>query len=302
MPLNDALMTRRRFIEFGTTMLTAEASLLAGMPATAVAGAMTLLTSGRIRVASVSTDVEGGLLPALLDAFRLESGMDVALQFDKDPYSAARRGLADPVISHFGHRDTECFVLQGLGMWPRTVFANQLGLFGPAADPAGIRDQTSLVQAFGLIVQCQAPYLLNGTPGIRYLTEFLWHAAGKPPKGNWLIENGGSKQNAMVLAAEKEAYVLWGLTPFQREQMVHSYQLEPLLTADPLLQRIMVSVVVNAEHLPGTNSAGAAQLQEYLLSPAVQARMLEVHYPGIYQAVWAPAGRHNAASLLSSLI
>jgi tungstate transport system substrate-binding protein len=302
MPLNDALMTRRRFIELGTTILSAEAGVLAGMSIPAVAGAMAPLTSGRVRVASVATDVEGGLLPALLDTFRLESGMDVTLQFDNAPYSAARQGLVDLVISHFGHRDTEGFVLQGLGMWPRTVFANQLGLFGPAVDPAGIRGLTSLVQAFGRIAQSQAPYLLNGTPGIRYLTEFLWHAAGKPPKGNWLIETGGSKQNAIALAAEKEAYVLWGLTPFQRERMVHSYRLEPLLTADPLLQRIMVSVVVNAGHLPGTNTAGAARLQDYLLSPAVQARMLEVHYPGIQQAVWAPAGRHNAASRLSSLI
>lgn len=302
MPKNDVQITRRRFIEFGTMILAAEASVLAGMPTTAAAEPRRQLASTPIRVASVATDVEGGLLPTLLNAFQVESGLDVALHYDNDPYSAARHGLADLVISHFGHRDTESFVLQGLGMWPRTVFANQLGLFGPPADPAGIRGQTSLVQAFRQIAQSQAPYLLNGTSGIRYLTEILWHATGKPPKGSWLIESGGSKGNAIALAAEMEAYVLWGLTPFQREQTAHPRRLEPLLTADPLLQRIMVSVVVNSKHLPGTNAAGATQLQNYLLSPAVQARMLEVHYPGIHQAVWAPAGRHNAGSVLSNPI
>lgn len=299
MPRNDVQMTRRRFIEFGMMIISAEASVLTGTSTTAAAESGKRLVASPIRVASVATDVEGGLLPNLLNTFQIESGLEVVLQFDNDPYSAARRGLADLVISHFGHRDTESFVLQGLGMWPRTVFANQLGLFGPPADPASTRGQTSLVQAFSQIARIQAPYLLNGTPVIRYLTEILWHAVGRPPKGNWLIDAGNSKEDAITLAAEREAYVLWGLTPFQRGQTAHSLQLEPLLTADPLLQRIMVSVVVNPEHLPSANVVGATQLQNYLLSPAVQAQISEVHYPGIPQAVWASAGRHNAGSILS---
>lgn len=302
MSSNDAVMTRRRFVALGTTILTAEVSGLAGMSTTAAAAPLAAVVASKIRVASVATDVEGGLLPALLDAFQLETGLEVVLHFDNDPYAAARQGLVDLIISHFGHRDTERFVLQGLGMWPRTVFANQLGLFGPPTDPAGIRGQTSLVQAFRQIAQSQTPYLLNGTPGIRYLTAFLWHAAGKPPKGKWLIETAGRKGDAIAQAAAQQAYVLWGLTPFQREQQVHPQLLEPLLTADPLLQRMMVAVVVNSGYLPGANTVGATQLQDYLLSPAVQARMLEVHYPGIHQAVWAPAGRHNAAAQLANFI
>jgi len=65
-----------------------------------------------------------------------------------------------------------------------------------------------------------------------------------------------------------------------------------------MLQRVMVSVVVNPERVSGVNAADAARFQKYLLSPATQARILEIHYPGIKQAVWAPAGRHNAGSAL----
>jgi len=60
----------------------------------------------------------------------------------------------------------------------------------------------------------------------------------------------------------------------------------------------MVSVVVNPERVSRVNADGASKFQKYLLSPAIQARILEIHYPGIKQALWAPAGRHNAGSSL----
>lgn len=299
MPKNDGSMTRRTFFECGTTVLATGATVLAAVPtAFATEQAKPMAGTGRIRVASVSTDVEGGLLPALLDSFRAESGLEVVLSYGNDPYAKAEKGAVDLVISHFGHRDTERFVMSGFGLWPRTVFSNQLGLFGPPGDPARVRGLPSLVQAFRQIAREKALYVLNGNQGIRYLTDILWHAAGQPVKAGWFIEGGGSNGAAMALAAEKGAYVLWGLTPFQREQTAMQRELVPLLTADPMLQRIMVSVMVNPERVPGINSAGAARLQDYLLSPVVQARMLDIHYPGIEQAVWSPAGRHNAGSVL----
>lgn len=60
----------------------------------------------------------------------------------------------------------------------------------------------------------------------------------------------------------------------------------------------MVSVVVNAERVPEANAAGATRFQHYLLAPSTQAGILEIHYAGIDQPVWAPAGRHNAGSAL----
>ncbi len=189
-------------------------------------------------------------------------------------------------------------MLQGRGLWPRTVFSNQLGLFGPPADPAKIRGLTSLVQAFRQIARTQAPYVMNDTHGLKYLTEILWCATGRPPKGGWFIDPGISKRDAIALAAERAGYVFWGLTPFLREQRAVPRRLEPLVTADSMLQRLMAAVVVNPERVPGANAAVATKFQQYLLSPSTQAKVLGIHYPGIDQAVWAPAGRHNPGSVL----
>ena len=71
--------------------------------------------------------------------------------------------------------------------------------------------------------------------------------------------------------------------------------LEPLVIADPLLQRIMVSIVVNPTAVKTVNAAGAKAFESFLLTPAVQARIAAFRYPDFAEQVWWPAGRHNSA-------
>jgi len=68
---------------------------------------------------------------------------------------------------------------------------------------------------------------------------------------------------------------------------------EMLCVADPILQRIMVSVVVNPDTVPGVNAEGARALEQYLLAPATQARVRAVRYEGFDAQFWWPAGAHN---------
>src|SRR5690242_12003341 len=69
-------------------------------PAPTSAGAPTarVVDSTVVRVASVPTAVEGGLLPALFDGFATR----VELVARPDVYEAARAGKVDLVISHYG--------------------------------------------------------------------------------------------------------------------------------------------------------------------------------------------------------
>ncbi len=302
MSFDDDFIPRRKFLKLATTALAVGPAILKGAanalaadkaPTASKKSPGVVANPGLIRVASVSTAVEGGLLKMIVESFRAETGLDVMLTKDDEPYVAAGKGTYDLVISHFGHHDVEDFVLKGFGLWPRTVFSNQLALVGPPSDPAGVRGLHDLVEAFHRIAYAKAPYILNETQGLKYLTEILWHAAGRPPRGSWFIDTGVNKKDAIVLAAELRGYVFWGLTPFLREQKVKHRGLEPLVTADPMLQRIMVSIIVNPERVPGANSAGATKFQEYLLRPQTQAKILGINYPGVKQAVWAPAGRHN---------
>jgi ABC-type tungstate transport system permease subunit len=114
-----------------------------------------------------------------------------------------------------------------------------------------------------------------------------------------VIESTLENAAAVRLAADRNAYVLWGVPPFLRWKRQQSIEqatnIEPLVIADPILHRVMVSIAVNDKTVKGVNTKGAQQLEGFLLSPAIQARIAAFRYPDFDRQVWWPAGRHNSA-------
>jgi tungstate transport system substrate-binding protein len=253
---------------------------------------------GIVRVASVRTAVEGSLLPTLVDRFHATSPLRVELTTGEQVYDRARAGAVDLVVSHYGHRDAEAFVLDGCGEWPRTIFSNQMALLGPPRDPAQVRGLGDLAEAFRRIATTRSPFVVNDLDGIHYLTEILWNAAGRPDRSGWMIDLHAAKEAAIQHAAELGAYVFWGLTPFLRTDPKRALALEPLVLADPLLQRLMVSIVVKPAADRRVNVAGATAFQTFLLEPSTQAAIRDVRYPSAEAVTWVPAGRHNRTAVL----
>src|SRR5258708_769920 len=257
------------------------------------------VTTGTVRLASVVTPKEGGLYDDLLPDFEKQTGYHVELTTgNEDVYGPARAGQADIVISHYGHQEVESFVSDGFGLWPRTVFFNQLALLGPPDDPARIRGVSNLLEAYRRIALSRTPYIVNDIEGLKYLGQILWNAAGRPDRSGWYFDDGLREQNAIASAVRRGGYMLWGLTPFLTSQQTNRVNIEPVFLNDSLLQRIMVSIVVKPEKAPGVNVQGATALQNYLLSPATQARMHNFRLPGIDAQIWWPAGRNNLAMYL----
>ena len=254
-----------------------------------------------VRVASVPTAVEGNVLPALITDFEQCSPYRVELTTSPQLYDLARAGKVDLLVSHYGHRDAERFVMDGLGEWPRTLFSNHMALVGPPGDPAGVRDLGDAGEAFRKIAGTRSKFVLNDLDGVHYLTEILWHAAGRPDRTGWFLDLRTSGPDAIRRASQLGAYSLWGLTPFLRLRKSMPLNLEPLVLSDPLLQRMMVSIIVKPGGAPGladVNTAGANALQSHLLTPAAQARIRTIRYPGVDAVTWVPGGRHNRTAIL----
>jgi tungstate transport system substrate-binding protein len=252
-----------------------------------------------VRLYSVVTAIEGGLLGDLLPDFERQTGYQVKLTArSPDVYGPARAGKADLVISHYGHKNAEAFVLDGLGSWPETVFFNTTALLGPPSDPAQVRGLTDAAEAFRQIATTNSPFVVNNIEGVKYLGEILWNAAGRPDRTGWHQDRGLREHDAITSAAQQTGYTFWGLTPFLTAQQHGAVALEPMVLQDPLLQRIMVSIRVMPKHVSGVNTHGAAALQQYLLEPQTQARIRAFRYPGIDQQIWWPAGRDNASVFL----
>jgi tungstate transport system substrate-binding protein len=251
-------------------------------------------TALRVRLALVNVPDE--LVRPLLPEFNKQSGFEAVIVYTgNDPFAEARNGKADLVISHYGHEGVEPFVLSGFGLWPHPVFANQMALLGPPSDPAHVRGLTDAAEAFRRIADAKALFLTNDSAGAKYLEQILWLSAGISPKGTWYLDLHSEGRVAARSAAEKGAYILWGLPPFLRLRRQTPVALDPLVTGDPIFQRIMVSIVVNPKKITGVSFEGASSFQDYLIAPATQAKIRAFRYPDFDQQAWWPSGRHNNA-------
>jgi len=246
----------------------------------------------RLAMVNVPDDVVRPLLPV----FEKQSGRRAEIVYTgNDPFAVAREGKADLVISHYGHQGVEPFVTQGFGLWPHPVFANQMALIGPSSDPARVRGLTDAAEALRRIAASKSTFLVNDSEGAKYLEETLWTTAGVREKGAWYLTPKVQGPQAAREAAQKGAYVIWGVPPFLRLKRQTSMNLEPLVTADPIFQRIMVATIVNPAKVSGANGDGARAFQDFLIAPATQAAVRAFRYPDLDQQVWWPAGRHNSA-------
>jgi tungstate transport system substrate-binding protein len=207
-------------------------------------------------------------------------------------------GKADLVLSHYGHVDVHQFVLSSYGEWPHMVLQNQLALVGPPGDPARVRGLNDLVEAYRRIARTQSPYVVDAIPELRYLNDIIDRAAGNPAKGTWHHDPGSKGQDAIKYAAEHQSYTLFGVTPFMVGQAKRHLRIVPLVVGDPMLLRVMVTIVVNPKKVGGLNHAGALALQQHLLQPDTQAEIRDYRVPGVKEGLWWPAGRNNEAGLL----
>lgn len=246
----------------------------------------------RLALVNVPEDILGPLLPA----YQAQSGRKAEIVYTgNDPFSAGREGKADLVIAHYGHEGVEPFVTGGYGLWPRAVFANQVAVLGPPGDPAGIRGMRDAGEALRRIAETRSRFLSINTDGGRYLEQVIWASANMKPSGDWYIDAKSRGPQAAREAAAAGAYVIWGVPPFVRLKARERLNLEPMVVADPVLQRMMVAIAVNPKRVQGADAAAAESFVSFLLSPAVQARIKAFRYPNIDQQVWWPAGRHNQA-------
>ena len=179
----------------------------------------------------------------------------------------------------------------GLGLWPRPIFANQQAIIGPSSDPARVANLQDAVEGFRRIAQSKSPYVVNNGALPKYVEDILWEAAGRPPKEAWYVDLGlNADQGAQQAAAQRGAYMIFGLVPFLQFLKQNPVDLRPLLVNDSVLSRTMVCVVVKPERFPQANTAGATALQKYLLLPSTQALIRAYRYPGLDHALWWTSG------------
>ncbi len=146
---------------------------------------------------------------------------------------------------------------------------NDFVLVGPQTDPAEIKGQASIAEAFRRIARSNSPFISRGDESGTHMQEKkVWQEAGIEPQGAWYVRAGAWMAEALRIANERRAYTLADRGTFlsQRDRLdltIHS-------EGDPLLRNPYAVIVVSTEKHPGVNHQAASRFSEFLLSPKVQ--------------------------------
>lgn len=155
-----------------------------------------------------------------------------------------------------------------------------------------------MTEAFRRIAASGSTFEVNGIPELVYLSKIVLEGGGIA-SGAWYVDEGLRQGPAVERSSARGAYTLWGVTPFLTLAGQKPLHLTPLVTADPILQRIMVSIVVNPDKVGGANAGHASRLQDYyLLTPATQAQIRAFRHPQLGIPIFFPAVRDNEAAAL----
>ena len=124
------------------------------------------------------------------------------------------------MISHFGFSGLDTFVLAGLGMWPKPVFASQSVirfLARPRTAPISVAFPT-LSKPFEESPRRNPRFTANSDPNVKYAIDVLWEGAGRPDRAGWYSDAGLEGNEAIESASRLGGYTMWGVDPFLQYQ------------------------------------------------------------------------------------
>jgi tungstate transport system substrate-binding protein len=165
-----------------------------------------------LKLATTTSTENSGLLGVLLPPFEerynikvevIAVGTGAAIQLGKN-------GDVDVVLVH-ARAEEDKMVEEGYGVNRRDVMHNDFIIVGPPDDPAGIKGEKDAALALTKIANSekQVFFVSRGDKSGTHIKELeLWQSAGIEPKGEWYLEIGQGMEAALLVADERQGYVL----------------------------------------------------------------------------------------------
>ena len=229
----------------------------------------------RLRVATTTSLYDTGLWGYLEPMFEekygveldvLYAGTGIALEYGK-------RGDVDVITVHSKSRE-EAFVSEGYGI-QRVPFAyNYFLIVGPEADPAGIRGMAPEDAFKKLFEAGSAGFISRGDDsGTHGKEKAIWQAAGYDYEqvrqvGGWYVEVGSGMGPTLLMANEKQAYILTDMGTFLSYKGETS--LVPVVDKGDILLNVYSVIAGNPEKNPKVKVEMAQNMVDFLTSPEIQ--------------------------------
>ena len=224
-----------------------------------------------IILATTTSTQDSGLLDVLIPLFEAESGYTVQTIAvgSGEAMKMGEEGNADVLLVHAPASEVT-FMDAGNGKDRFLVMHNDFIIVGPAADSAVIKGMAIAKEAFAAIFNTGAPFITRGDDSGTHKKELaLWKSAEVDPAGQaWYVETGQGMGASMIVASEKEAYILTDRATYLANK--DNYQLEILVEGDTSLLNVYHVITVNPDKWPKVNYEGALAFANFMIAPATQ--------------------------------
>ena len=229
------------------------------------------LANPNLILATTTSTQDSGLLDVLVPLFEEQTGYAVQTVAvgSGEAMKMGEEGNADVLLVHAPSSEV-AFMDAGHGTDRFLVMHNDFIVVGPATDPAGIKGQTSAVEAFKMIFNAGAQFITRGDDSGTHKKELaLWKSAELDPAGQaWYVETGQGMGASMTVASEKAAYILTDRATYLANK--ENYQLELLVEGDNSLLNVYHVITVNVDKWPKANYEGALAFADFMIAPATQ--------------------------------
>lgn len=233
-----------------------------------------------LRLATTTSVDHSGLLPYLLPEF--EKKHSIKLQVIAVGTGKALRlgenGDVDALLVHAPEAERE-FVSKGFGKDREEFMFNHFLIAGPKNDPARLNGCKNVKQVMKRLAAGKWVFISRADDSGTHKKELqLWKHAECKPEGDWYLEVGRGMGPALLMAEEKQAYILSDLGTYLA--MKRKLELAVCYECDESMRNVYSVIVVNPARHPKVRSEAARQFARWILSPPVQIRIAEFKVSG----------------------
>lgn len=233
-------------------------------------GAMSPVAARDIKMATTTSTDNSGLLKVLLPKYEAKCNCKVQLISvgTGKAMELGKNGDVDVVLVH-ARESEDKFVAEGHGVNRRDVMYNDFILVGPQSDPAGMKKQKSVIDAFKQLGEGNSRFISRGdNSGTDQMEKSYWKQAGVAAKGSWFVSAGLGMGEVLTMAGEMQAYTLSDRATYGAYRAKTG--LDIVVAGDPKMFNPYGIIAVNPKKYPALNYDGAMDLINWIVSPEGQ--------------------------------
>jgi len=233
-----------------------------------------------IKLATTTSTENSGLFKVLLPKYEAKCNCKVQVISvgSGKAMELGKNGDVDVLLVH-ARPSEDKFIAEGHGVNRKDVMYNDFILVGPQSDPAGMKKQKSIIEAFKQLGEGKSRFISRGdNSGTDQMEKSYWKQAGIVPKGAWFVSAGLGMGEVLTMAGEMQGYTLSDRATYGAYRAKTG--LDIVLAGDPKMFNPYGVIAVNPKKYPALNYDGAMDFANWITSPEGQKTIAEFKVSG----------------------